>query len=239
MNTNDAGLALIKEFEGLRLEAYRCAAGVLTIGYGHTSAAGSPTVRKGLKISKAEADEILRLDLAKFEQEVANIIKVPVTANQFSAMVSLAFNVGPGAFAKSSVARFVNAKQLDKAAKAFALWSKAGGKTLPGLVRRRAAEAALFITPDSGNADVSPSNGTVQAETGKPIMASTTNLATVATAAAGATGAVVPVFQNVATIRDSLGLSQATLSYIILAIVVAGAVYVIRERYLKSRDLGI
>jgi lysozyme len=239
MKTNEAGIALIKEFEGLRTTAYQDSVKIWTIGYGHTSAAGAPTVAKGMKITKEQAVQILRADLDKFEQAVSKIIKVPVSENAFAAMVSLAFNIGPGAFARSSVARFVNAKQIDKAARAFGMWVKAGGNTLPGLVRRRAAEAALFLTPDEGEALVATSNTIVEADTGKPALASTTNLATVATAAAGATGAIVPVVQNLAAIRDGLGISPATLSYVVLAIIVVGAAWVVYQRARKSWDYGV
>jgi lysozyme len=243
MKTNEAGLALIKEFEGLRLQAYQCSAKVWTIGYGHTSAAGEPTVRKGLKISKAEADEILRLDLAKFENAVAKVIKVPVSENEFAAMVSLAFNIGPFHFAKSSVARFVNAGKRAQAAKAFASWNKVTvndvKKTVPGLVRRRAAEAALFLTPDEGEADEAVSNGTVEAETGKPAVASTTNIATAATGLAGITAAGSDVSGHVAKIRDSLGISPETFGLIIIGVIIIGGAWVMYQRHLKSRDYGV
>ena len=145
MQVNEAGLELIKKFEGLRLRAYRCPAGVWTIGYGHTK-----TARRGQVITEAEADRLLREDLRIFEKGVLEAIgNAPTTSNQFSAMVSLAFNIGLGAFRRSKVLALHKAGKTAEAAKAFANWRRAGGKVLPGLVRRRAAEAKLYLTPDS------------------------------------------------------------------------------------------
>jgi lysozyme len=145
MKVNDEGLKLIKVSEGLRLGAYKDAVGVWTIGYGHTSAAGDPRVMPGQKITKDQADQILKRDVYEFARGVANTVKVPLSDNQFSALVSFAYNVGLGALKKSSVLKAVNAGQFNKVPGALSLWVKADGQTLPGLVKRRAAEAALFM----------------------------------------------------------------------------------------------
>ncbi len=152
-NTNAAGLALYHEFEqgpggGPALRAYRCPAGVWTIGWGHTG----PDVHEGQTITEAEADRLLDLDLDEAEADVAAKITVPTNDNAFAAMVSLRFNIGRDAFAGSTVLRLHNAGDWAGAARAFALWNKARnaqGKlvVLNGLVRRRAAEAALYMTP--------------------------------------------------------------------------------------------
>lgn len=147
MKTNSAGIALIKEFEGLYLKAYKCPAGIWTVGYGHTSAAGNPIVRSGLIITADDAGEILVADLLKYEMAVMSSLDKFANENQFAAMVSLCYNVGPGNFKKSSVVRYFNVGQPAKAADAFLLWNKAGGKILPGLTRRRKAERELFIKP--------------------------------------------------------------------------------------------
>lgn len=144
---NQAGLDIIKEFEGLRLKAYLCPAGVWTVGYGHTSAAGAPTVYPETTVTAAEAEAILRADLRRFEEQVAAMVKVPVTDNQFSALVSLAFNIGVGALGSSTLMRKLNARDVAGARAEFARWNKAGGKVLRGLTRRRAAEAELFGRP--------------------------------------------------------------------------------------------
>jgi lysozyme len=142
--TNDAGVHLIKSFEGLRLKAYRDSVNVLTIGYGHT---GSDVI-VGEVITEPEAEGLLRIDLKEAEVGVASALTRDVTDNQFAACVSLAFNVGVGAFEKSSIARYLNENRPREAAGSFLLYDKAGGKRLEGLTRRRRAERALFLTED-------------------------------------------------------------------------------------------
>ena len=142
---NKAGLDLIKSFEGLRLKAYRCPAGVPTIGYGATG----PDVRIGMIWTEGQADARLVADVARFEQAVAKALTVPANENEFAAMVSLAFNIGTGAFARSSVLRRHNARDFAGAAEAILLWNKGGGRVLPGLVRRRKAERDLYLTAEA------------------------------------------------------------------------------------------
>lgn len=132
-------LHLIKTFEGVKLKAYLCPANVWTIGYGSTG----PHVKPGLTISLAEAEKLLRDDLVRFEAHVARVCP-DTEPHEFGAMVSLAFNIGNGAFSRSSVARFHNAGAKDKMTLAFLMWNKAGNRVLPGLTRRRNAEAALY-----------------------------------------------------------------------------------------------
>ena len=134
-----AGLQIIKDSEALRLIAYLCPAKIPTIGYGHTG----PDVKLGDRITVGRANELLALDLARFERGV-DAEAGKATDNQFSAMVSLAFNIGLGAFAKSSVLRFHQAGDYGAAANAFRLWNKGGGRVLPGLVKRREREANLY-----------------------------------------------------------------------------------------------
>ena len=133
-----AGLALIKQFEGCRLVAYQCSAGVWTIGYGHTAG-----VHKGMKITQTQAEAYLLQDVAKFEKYVNNPSYVPFTdklnQNQFDALVSFAFNLGQGNVKKLCTGRTIN--QIPSAMQQYC---KAAGKTLPGLQRRRKAEAALY-----------------------------------------------------------------------------------------------
>lgn len=139
MQISKAGLDLIKKFEGLYLKAYRCPAGVPTIGYGHTAG-----VAMGQTITQQQADDYLRRDVRQFERAVARLVTVPLTQGQFDALVSFAFNLGEGALAQSTLLRLLNAGDYAGAAAQFDRWNKAGGRVLPGLVRRRAAERALF-----------------------------------------------------------------------------------------------
>lgn len=136
---NREGLEIIKESEGLALKAYVCPAGVLTIGYGSTG----NHVKPGMVITEAQAEELLRSDLRRFEDWVASHC-TPATDNQFSALVSFAFNVGEGALKDSTLRRKHLEGDYAGAAEQFARWNKGGGRELPGLVKRRAREAALY-----------------------------------------------------------------------------------------------
>jgi len=133
---------IIRKFEGCVLSAYRDAVGVLTIGYGHTG----PDVVAGMRITQAEADALLDADLGKFRQCVAAGVTEPITDAMRAALVSFAFNVGCGAFAKSTLLKRVNAKDWPAAANEFLRWNKAGGRVLAGLTNRRRAERALFLS---------------------------------------------------------------------------------------------
>lgn len=135
------GWALIREFEGLRLEAYKCPAGIWTIGFGTTQG-----VRPGMKISSVQAEEMLRRDLTSFESNVRNLVKVPLNQNQFDALICFVYNIGINAFAKSTFLRKLNAKDYAGAANQFTRWNKADGKVLAGLTRRREAEKKLFLS---------------------------------------------------------------------------------------------
>lgn len=144
---NAAGAAIIKEFEGLRLTAYLCPAGVWTIGWGHTG----PDVKPGLVITHERAEELFADDLQEFEAGVARLAPV-ASDNQFSALVSFAFNVGldedgdslAEGLGDSTLLRKHNAGDFEGAAREFAKWNTAKGHVLPGLSRRRAMEAALY-----------------------------------------------------------------------------------------------
>ena len=162
MKTSQAGVDLIKQFEGQRLTAYKCPAGIWTIGYGHTSAAGAPEVQPGMTITYQEANAILVRDLGKYEDAVDRLVKVPLTQNQFDALVSFTYNVGEGALAKSTLLKKLNAGQYDAVPAELMKWTKGGGKELPGLVRRRRAECAMWrgvsdsSSPDTDESRIEP-----------------------------------------------------------------------------------
>jgi lysozyme len=147
MHVTEEGLALIRRFEGFRGVAYRCPAGVWTIGYGHSSAAGPPEVRPGMRITEAEARAILARDVERFAAGVRGALTRELAPAQFSALVSFAFNVGIGAFRGSSVLAAVNAGDFAAVPDRLQRWVKADGRVLPGLERRRKAEAELFASP--------------------------------------------------------------------------------------------
>jgi lysozyme len=143
VKTSQAGVDLIKLFEGVSFNAYVCPAGVLTIGYGHTG----PDVKPGQHIEGQKAEILLRKDLQRFEDAVSKYVKVPLNQHQFDALVSFAFNVGEGALADSTLLKRLNAKEDPNtvAKEELIRWNKGdGGKVLEGLTRRRAAEIELF-----------------------------------------------------------------------------------------------
>lgn len=142
MNISQKGIDLIKNFEGCRLNAYKCPAGVWTIGYGHTGS----EVKPGLKITQAEAEKILKSDLVVHCNNVSKLVKVPLNQNQFDALVSFEYNVGYGNFSKSTLLKLLNQKKYKEASGQFEKWVYANKKILSGLVKRRKAEKDLFIS---------------------------------------------------------------------------------------------
>lgn len=151
LDIDQAGLRLIEQFEGLKLDPYKDPVGIWTVGYGHVIHPAD-NIPLDAPITQARAEELLRQDLSTAQDGVNAAITVDVTDNQYAACVSLAFNIGVGNFAHSTLARLLNAGNVQGAADQFPLWNKAGGHVLPGLVRRRAAERELFLTPDSAAA---------------------------------------------------------------------------------------
>jgi lysozyme len=140
MRTSQRGLSLIKSFEGLRLLAYRDAVGVWTIGYGATRG-----VKAGMSITKEQAERMLLNDVQRFEPEVERLVQVPLTGNQWDALVSFTYNLGAANLESSTLLRLLNRGDYAGAAGQFPRWNKAGGKVLTGLVRRREAERVLFL----------------------------------------------------------------------------------------------
>ena len=139
---SDEGLALTKGFEGLRLAAYQDVAGVWTIGYGHTG----PDLVPGMTIIETQAEVLLLADLADAIQCVNQAVTADLTQCQFDALVDFCFNAGRGNFVNSTLLRRLNLGDVAGAAAQFALWVHAGGKVVAGLVRRRNAEADLFMS---------------------------------------------------------------------------------------------
>lgn len=142
MHISQKGIDLIKSSEGLRLEAYQDSVGVWTIGYGTTRG-----VKAGMKISMAQAEEYLKADVARFEPELAALVKVPLNQNQWDALMSFVYNLGSANLSSSTLLKLLNAGNYSGAAEQFPRWNKAGGKELAGLTKRRNAEQALFRSP--------------------------------------------------------------------------------------------
>lgn len=140
MKTSEKGINLIKKFEGCKLTAYKCPAGIWTIGYGHTR-----NVHKGEVITQQQADELLKQDLLVYEAGI-NVMKLNINQNQFDSLVSFAFNLGLGALQKSTLLKRIKVNPNDTKIKdEFLRWSYAGGKQLKGLLLRRQAECDLYF----------------------------------------------------------------------------------------------
>jgi lysozyme len=141
MTTSQRGTDLIKSFEGLRLEAYADSVGILTIGYGHIE-----NVYPGRVIDEYGADILLKDDLRRFEHGI-NELALSINQNQFDALVSFAFNLGLGNLSNSTLLKKIRVNPNDPTiADEFKRWTRAGGKVLPGLIKRRQLEADLYFS---------------------------------------------------------------------------------------------
>ena len=141
MQISDAGLELIKRFEGVRLSAYDDGVGVWTIGVGHTKG-----VKPGDVSTAEQVDQWLREDAQEAEQAVNRLVRSPLSQAQFDALVSFVFNLGAGALERSTLLKRLNGRDYDAAANEFLRWNIAGGRVLAGLTKRRIAERMLFLT---------------------------------------------------------------------------------------------
>lgn len=147
MKVNNAGIKLIKTFEGCLLNAYLDSVQVPTIGYGATFYEDGTKVKLGDRITQERANELLEWHIQEFAEGVSNLIKVDLNENQFSALVSFAFNLGVGNLSKSTLLKKVNDNPNNHMIRTeFLKWNKAGGKTLNGLTARRNAEAKLYFS---------------------------------------------------------------------------------------------
>jgi len=210
---NAQGLDHIKRWEGLRLRAYLCPGGAWTIGYGHTTAAGAPAVVKGMVIDEQQAEALLLQDLQHYEAAVARLISAPLADNQFSALVSFAYNIGAAAFAKSRLPALINAGHYQAVPGELMRYVYAGGKRLEGLVNRRAAEAGLwargdFVSSSSQRAEIRRENRLLAPEVVAPLAGSAAGLA---------------------AFTDGQGPFQWALALIMVLYAVGGAWYFIRR----------
>jgi GH24 family phage-related lysozyme (muramidase) len=234
MRTSSAGTDLIKEFEGLRLEAYLCPADVLTIGYGHTDAAGPPNVRRGMRITKAEADHILEQDLIKYEKAVDRLVKVPLTQNQFDALVSFAFNCGTGALEKSTLLRRLNRGEYDAVPPELMKWNKAGGRELTGLTRRRRAEAKLWRGLDT-NAPIDTSETRSAPDKPQPKKRITESREANTAAITGATATLAALGEASGSLKSMSDNFQMPIFIVLVAIAVAcGLIWWFRKQRLEE-----
>lgn len=224
---NAEGLALLKEFEGFRSEAYPDPATggkPWTIGYGFTDG-----VRPGDRMSRAQADQRLGYEIEKYETAVLNACTLVPNENQLAAMTCFAFNVGIAGFKKSSVLKAHNRGDFQSAARAFGLWNKAAGKVMAGLTRRRAAESALYLKPIGEAQLPMPQAVTPEGTLLKsPVMLTSATTGTVATVSAVAEGT-----RGVREIKENLG---EMLPWIIAGVAVVVTGFLMLQRYRQRRN---
>ena len=147
MDISNKGLKLIQEFEGLKLTAYQDVIGIWTIGYGNTFYLDGNIVKKGDKVTKAQAEALLKATIKEFETKVESLVKAKLNQNQFDALVSFTYNVGPANLKKSTLLKKVNINPNDESiADEFIKWNRASGKVIDGLTRRRQAESDLYFS---------------------------------------------------------------------------------------------
>jgi lysozyme len=231
-----AGLATVKEFEGLRLKAYKCPASVWTIGYGHTTAAGAPIVTPELVITKDEAEEVLARDMEQYEEGVRKYVKVDLTQGQFDALVDFAYNAGVGALAKSTLLKRVNAEKFDEVPAEFMKWTKGGGKELPGLVRRRRAEVKLWRGLET---EKPVCNDEARAEPDLPVPKKSIMQSKEANGAviAGGAGAIAVVQEVMPIVKEGgniLSAMSGTALVCLVIMVAAGAIWYFRKQRLDE-----
>lgn len=228
---NERGIAMIKSFEGLRLEAYRDTLAkppVWTVGYGHTLLAV-----EGMRISENTADQLLRSDVQAAVDAVGKLCMVAPNENQLAAMVSLTFNIGEGAFARSSVLRLHNSGRFAEAATAFGLWNKAGGKVRAGLTRRRAAEAALYLLPVADEQQTTRAVPDVRDPSARPpVAAMAAGAGAVLTAAQQVVAQVSSVWDGLA----SFGVSPHVLLAVLGTAALVAIVWFAVDTHRRNRD---
>jgi lysozyme len=139
MNIGQRGIEIIKHFEGCELEAYKCPAGVWTIGYGHIKG-----VSEGMSITQEQAEQMLLDELKEYENYINELVVVDLSQNQFDALVSWVYNLGPANLKSSTLLKVLNSGDYAGVPAQIERWNKAGGKVLEGLIRRRLAESSLF-----------------------------------------------------------------------------------------------
>ena len=139
LNIGQRGIEIIKHFEGCELEAYKCPAGVWTIGYGHIKG-----VSEGMSITQEQAEQMLLDELKEYENYINELVVVDLSQNQFDALVSWVYNLGPANLKSSTLLKVLNSGDYAGVPEQIERWNKAGGKVLEGLIRRRLAESSLF-----------------------------------------------------------------------------------------------
>lgn len=226
MKISDRGIKLIEDFESYRGEAYLCPAGVWTIGFGSTE-----NVKEGDTLTLSQARARLRKELGKYEAAVLSATSARVTQCQFDALTSFAFNVGTAGMKGSTVIKCHNRQDYQAAARAFGMWNKVKGKVLLGLTRRRAAEAAVYLSEDV----VEEMPQAVDGE--KSMGASTINRAGVVAGGTAAVATVSETIRTAADVKDSVSSLGDWIIPILLVITICAVGYIVWERF-QQRNRG-
>jgi lysozyme len=234
MKTSPKGIRLITEFEGFRANAYLDPIGIPTIGYGFIEG-----VSLGDTMTQYEAQQRMGRELQKYERGVMQACRVQVNQNQFDALVCFAFNVGVVGMTGSSVIKALNRGDTQAAARAFGLWNKAGGKVWPGLTRRRAAEAALFLEPVADDMS-DPVEGPVLAmpqsvDPETPMTSSTINRAGLVAGGTATVATVSEVVNSVGYIKRGVVDLETWAVPILLIVTLAAVGYIVWERYSQRK----
>jgi GH24 family phage-related lysozyme (muramidase) len=243
MRMSDAGIdTMLKKFEGCKLKAYRCPAGILTIGYGHTSAAGGLEVTEGLAITQDEALELLHSDLKKYEDGVKNLVKVELTQNQFDVLVDFAYNAGLGNLKTSTLLKKVNAGDFDAVPDELMKWTKGGGKVLPGLVKRRQAEAVWWRAHEHHSDDHHDHRTEPDTVPAKKMVESKQGNSAIAVGALGSVGAAKEVVEQVQEANDLFGTVMGLFSnpqFLMMAAVVGlgAAIWYWRKKHMEAHGV--
>jgi lysozyme len=232
--------ALLKKFEGCKLKSYRCPANVCTIGYGHTSAAGAPEVKDGMIITQKEADDILRRDLVKYETAVYGMVHQPLSQHQFDVLVDFAYNAGVGALKSSTLLKKVNAAQFDDVPAELMKWTKGGGKVLPGLVRRRQAESAWWVSGESH--DEQEHRAEPDPVPVRTMMDSKQGNAAIVTASLGGLGAAKEIAaqaQDASDTADQLMKLLGNTNFLIMVVIagLAAAIWYLRKKHMEDHGV--
>jgi lysozyme len=217
---NQDSLDLIKRWEGCKLKAYKCSAGVWTVGYGLTTSAGFIEVGPDTTIAQAEADWYLEKTVEKFLAQITPSITAPINENELGAFTSLAYNIGPTAFRRSSALRHFNTGNKDRVPASIRMFRKAGGKVVQGLINRRQAEVDLFLTPVVAE---NPTTARTSATQSKTVQASVVQ-------GASAVGGAVAAFQALNGTAQIIAMAGC----VVIALL---AMYILKER-LKAWAAG-
>jgi GH24 family phage-related lysozyme (muramidase) len=240
MKTSEDGKRRIKRFESLRLKAYLCPAGIPTIGYGCTDGVTIEDVKCGRTCTQVEAEQMFAESLKQFETGVNLAVNLNANQNQFDAMVSLAYNIGLAGFVRSTVLKAHKRGDTASAARAFGLWNKApiSGKlqVVPGLVTRRAQEAALYLQPTASHSVASLPEMPQDIAPERPMSESRITRGAATAGVITTVATTSEVLSSVNSVKSSVDELGTWFVPVLLVVVVALCGYIIYERFVQRKE---